>query len=51
MNTKLVSQEEQITEYNERIAAVEEELKRVSLSTFCIFMNDDHARVIAQTLH
>lgn len=29
MNSKLVSQEEQITEYTERIAAMEEELKKV----------------------
>ncbi|KAF7704707.1 hypothetical protein HF521_021779 [Silurus meridionalis] len=29
MNSKLVSQEEQITEYTERISAVEEELRRV----------------------
>lgn len=28
MNSKLVSQEEQITEYNERIAATEDELKK-----------------------
>uniref|UniRef100_A0A4W4FAN2 Kinesin-like protein n=1 Tax=Electrophorus electricus TaxID=8005 RepID=A0A4W4FAN2_ELEEL len=36
MNIKLVSQEEQIAEYTERIAAVEDELKRVreTLSTF-----------------
>uniref|UniRef100_A0A8C1QEE9 Kinesin-like protein n=1 Tax=Cyprinus carpio TaxID=7962 RepID=A0A8C1QEE9_CYPCA len=31
MNSKLMSQEEQITEYTERIAAVEEELKKVSV--------------------
>lgn len=31
MNSKLMSQEEQITEYNERIAAMEEELKKVSI--------------------
>lgn len=37
MNSKLVSQEEQITEYTERIAAVEEELKRVSLLNFYFF--------------
>lgn len=37
MNGKLVSQEEQITEYTERIAAVEEELNRVSLlNLLCI---------------
>ncbi|XP_056623810.1 kinesin-like protein KIF11 [Triplophysa dalaica] len=29
MNSKLVSQEEQITEYNERIAATEDELKKI----------------------
>ncbi|XP_067222841.1 kinesin-like protein KIF11 [Chanodichthys erythropterus] len=29
MNSKLMSQEEQITEYNERIAAMEEELKKI----------------------
>ncbi len=31
MNSKLMSQEEQITEYTERITAVEEELKKVSV--------------------
>uniref|UniRef100_A0A673KJR9 Kinesin-like protein n=1 Tax=Sinocyclocheilus rhinocerous TaxID=307959 RepID=A0A673KJR9_9TELE len=31
MNSKLMSQEEQITEYTDRIAAVEEELKKVSI--------------------
>lgn len=32
MNSRLQSQEEQITEYNDKIAAVEEELKRVSVN-------------------
>lgn len=37
MNSKLVSQEEQITEYNERIAATEDELKKASIFFFFIY--------------
>lgn len=37
MNTKLVSQEEQITEYTERIAAMEEELKKVIFQAAFVF--------------
>lgn len=40
MNSKMVSQEEQITEYTDRIAAMEEELKRVRLSNFCFCLSD-----------